>query len=145
MVQVASPDVSSVVVEVVHVEPLHATVPPGVPPPSPVTVAVKIKVPPPVIKAELSVTLVVELLRAPAGAAGRAIDSSTSARAAMAQISPLFLVIDSSWSPSRYTGFRPADSERSAARERTIRDQIRHARPHTRAVPCLRTASGDRS
>ena len=59
MEQVAIP-ATSVVVEVVHGEPLQTTEPVGVPP-GPLTVAVKVKVPPVETMAELSVTAVVEV------------------------------------------------------------------------------------
>ena len=54
--QVATPAVRSVVEQQ---EPLHATVPAGVPP-GPLTVAVKTKVPPVVVLAALSLTAVAE-------------------------------------------------------------------------------------
>jgi len=54
----------------VHAEPLHTTEPVGVPP-RPLTVAVKVKVPPVEMLAELSVTTVFEAICAPAGVASR--------------------------------------------------------------------------
>ena len=56
--QVATPAVRSLVLE--QSEPLHATLPAGVPP-GPLTVAVKTKVPPVAVLAALSLTTVAEV------------------------------------------------------------------------------------
>ena len=70
--QVATPAVRSVVEQA---EPVHATVPAGVPP-GPLTVAVKTKVPPVAVLAALSLTTVAEV--AAAGGPGRQSPTSPS-------------------------------------------------------------------